>query len=106
MREAYAHPAVEGIIVWSGWKPTGCSNMCLTDNSFKNLPAGDVVDKLINEWKTNVMGETGDDGVYENQIFHGEYTVTVFNNHTGTKLTRHLEVSSADSEALDVWISI
>ncbi|KAL0422405.1 UNVERIFIED_CONTAM: Endo-1,4-beta-xylanase 4 [Sesamum latifolium] len=64
MREAFAHPAVEGIIVWG-------------DNNFKNLPAGDVVDKLINEWKTtNVTGVTDGDGVFEHKVFLGDYSVT------------------------------
>lgn len=64
MREAFSHPAMEGIIIFGGWKPTecsdeclsivdsinvpkGCSQMCLVDNNFKNQPIGDVVDKLI-----------------------------------------------------------
>ncbi|KAK4401856.1 2-carboxy-1,4-naphthoquinone phytyltransferase, chloroplastic [Sesamum angolense] len=94
MREAFSHPAVEGIIVWGGWKPTGCNQTCLTDknyevlpkgcaemclidNNFKNLPAGDVVDKLINEWKTtNVTGVTDGDGVFEHKVFLGDYSVT------------------------------
>ncbi|XP_059648018.1 endo-1,4-beta-xylanase 4-like isoform X2 [Cornus florida] len=107
MREAYSHPAVEGIIVWSGWKPTGCSNMCLTNNDFKNLPAGDVVDKLIEEWKTdNLQGVTDENGVYANHIFHGEYIVTVSNAFAGENLTKHLVVTSDKSEPFDVWISI
>lgn len=116
MREAYSHPAVQGIIVWSGWKPTGCSNMCLFDNNFKNLPAGDVVDKLIEEWKTKtVTGETDVDGVYEDHIFHGEYSVTVSsslhnnNNNSTLELKQQLvmvDVSRDTSEPLNVWISI
>ncbi|CAL5329584.1 endo-1,4-beta-xylanase 5-like [Camellia sinensis] len=107
MREAYSHPAVEGIIVWSGWKPTGCSNMCLTDNNFTNLPAGDVVDKLIQEWKTkNLKGETDENGVYEHQVFLGEYNVTVLDPRTGENLMRKLEVSNEGSEPFDVWITI
>ncbi|XP_011088132.1 uncharacterized protein LOC105169441 [Sesamum indicum] len=94
MREAFSHPAVEGIIVWGGWKPTGCNQTCLTDknydvlpkgcaemclidSNFKNLPTGDIVDKLINEWKTsNVSGVTDGDGVFEHKVFLGEYSVT------------------------------
>ncbi|GFP86777.1 endo-1 4-beta-xylanase 2 [Phtheirospermum japonicum] len=77
MREAYSHPAVEGIIVWGGWKPKGCAEMCLVDNNFKNLPPGDVVDKLIKEWKTtDVKGVTDENGVFEHDVFLGEYTLT------------------------------
>ncbi|GER55544.1 4-beta-xylanase, partial [Striga asiatica] len=90
MREAYSHPAVEGIIVWGGWKPTGCNQtcledtnyytlptgcsvMCLVDNNFRNLPPGDVVDKLIDEWKSNVDGVTDGNGVFQQRVFLGSY---------------------------------
>ncbi|XAR53038.1 Endo-1,4-beta-xylanase [Bertholletia excelsa] len=97
MREAYSHPAVKGIIVWSGWKPTGCSNMCLTDNNFNNLPAGDVVDKLIREWKTqHLKGTTDVDGVFEQDVFCGKYSVTVLDPHSGVNLTRQVEVTNKD----------
>ncbi|KAF7811084.1 endo-1,4-beta-xylanase A-like [Senna tora] len=49
LREATSHPNVKGIIIWAAWKPEGCYRMCLTDNNFKNLPTGDVVDKVLNE---------------------------------------------------------
>lgn len=107
MREAYSHPAVQGIIVWSGWKPTGCSNMCLTDNNFENLPTGDVVDKLLREWKTeNLKGITNENGVCEHQVFHGDYFVTVFDPCTRKKTTRKLKVTKEKTEALNVWIHI
>ncbi|XP_051146917.1 endo-1,4-beta-xylanase 5-like [Andrographis paniculata] len=93
MREAFAHPAVEGIVVWGNWKPTGCNHACLTnknydvlphgcakmcliDNHFKNLPSGDVVDKLLGEWRsTNLTGVTDGDGVLEQTVFLGEYSI-------------------------------
>ncbi|XP_042519796.1 endo-1,4-beta-xylanase 4-like [Macadamia integrifolia] len=107
MREAYSHPSVQGIIVWAGWKPTGCSRMCLTDNSFKNLPTGDVVDKLIQEWSTNVLqGTTDINGIYEHSVFLGEYLVTVTNAQNTTSLKQTLEVTREQSEALDVLIAI
>lgn len=107
MREAYSHPAVKGIIVWSGWKPTGCSNMCLTDNNFKNLPTGDVVDKLIAEWKTQALvGKTSVDGIYEDEIFLGEYIVTISSLDIGEYVEVQLEVNEETSEPLDVFIFI
>lgn len=95
MREAFAHPAVEGIIVWGGWKPTacnetclndndynelpkGCAQMCLIDNEIKNLAAGDVVDKLIKEWSSrDVVGLSDEDGVFGEKVFLGEYSLTI-----------------------------
>lgn len=105
MREAYSHPSVEGIIVWSGWKPTGCREMCLTDNQFKNLPAGDVVDKLIDEWKTKKLkGTTNDDGVFEHRIYKGAYVLTVKNPETGEIVRRTLDVTDENNE--DVFIRL
>lgn len=57
--------------------PAGCSMMCLVDGNFKNLPPGDVVDKLIGEWKTaNVSGVTDKNGIFEERVFLGEYSLT------------------------------
>ncbi|KAL9685498.1 hypothetical protein QQ045_022948 [Rhodiola kirilowii] len=36
INEAASHPAIKGIIIWAAWKPNGCYEMCLTDNSFNN----------------------------------------------------------------------
>ncbi|RRT33985.1 hypothetical protein GW17_00056212 [Ensete ventricosum] len=78
LREAYSHPAVQGIVMWGAWHPEGCWRMCLTDNNFKNLPTGDVVDKLISEWRSdNVAATTDADGLHRAELFHGEYKVTI-----------------------------
>lgn len=53
--------------------------MCLTDNNFKNLPTGDVVDKLLKEWGLQGIAEgTADaNGFYEASLLHGEYQVQI-----------------------------
>ncbi|KAI5058245.1 hypothetical protein GOP47_0026415 [Adiantum capillus-veneris] len=51
LREAFSHPAVEGIVMWTAWEPNGCYRMCLTDNNMANLATGDVVDALLREWQ-------------------------------------------------------
>ncbi|KAK3027474.1 hypothetical protein RJ639_041080, partial [Escallonia herrerae] len=124
MREAYSHPAVQGIILWPGNIPHGCrseclkeftgdpprncSKMCLTDSNFKNLPNGDVVDRLMKEWNgENLKGSTDENGVYEHQVFHGQHLLTILNPCTGQKVTRQLEVTKDEkSEPLDLWLSI
>ena len=107
MKEVYSHPAVQGIVIWSGWKPTGCAKMCLTNNHFKNLPTGHVVDKLLQEWKTeNLKGITDENGVYEHLVFHGEYSATVFDHHTHKNMTRKLKVTNDKTEPLDVTIYV
>ncbi|KAJ1298329.1 hypothetical protein BS78_01G444400 [Paspalum vaginatum] len=78
MREGFGHPGVKGIVMWAAWHAKGCYVMCLTDNSFKNLPVGDVVDKLLDEWRrVPEKPKTDSKGVFEAELFHGEYSVTV-----------------------------
>lgn len=49
LREAYSHPAVEGIIMFVGPTQAGFIKTQLADANFKNTPIGDVVVKLIGE---------------------------------------------------------
>lgn len=82
-----------------------CLQICLTDNNFKNLPAGDLVDKLIQEWKTtNVQGFTNENGVYEQRVFHGEYTAIFSHPPTYLNVTKQFNVTNDKTEPLDVKI--
>ncbi|KAL1534351.1 endo-1,4-beta-xylanase 4-like [Salvia divinorum] len=94
LRESFSHPAVEGFIIFGGWKkyacsgeclsykdyvnlPIGCSQMCLIDNRFNITPTGELVDRLIlKEWRSNVVAVTGKDGVFSGRLFHGDYKLT------------------------------
>ena len=52
--------------------------MCLTNNNFQNLPAGDMVDKLLKEWQTwEVQGQTDEHSSYSFYGFLGEYKASV-----------------------------
>ncbi|XP_047342269.1 endo-1,4-beta-xylanase 5-like [Impatiens glandulifera] len=84
LREGHGHPAVEGLVIWAGWKPTGCYRMCLTDNNFNNLPTGDVVDRFLREFihTDDHLDVTDDMGYFEARLFHGEYSLRVNNNTT------------------------
>ncbi|RZS16671.1 hypothetical protein BHM03_00048704 [Ensete ventricosum] len=96
LREAYSHPAVQGIVIWGAWHPEGCWRMCLTDNNFKNLPAGDVVDKLIFEWRSaNVAATTDADGLLRAELFHGEYKITITHPSSNSSSVQSLTVDSA-----------
>ncbi|PIN19174.1 Endo-1,4-beta-xylanase [Handroanthus impetiginosus] len=91
LREGFSHPAVNGIMLWTALHPSGCYQMCLTDNNFHNLPAGDVVDSLLKEWQTGVVeGETDDHGVFSLSGFLGEYEVTVSYSNRTTNSTLSL----------------
>lgn len=65
-------------MLWTALHPYGCYEMCLTDTNFQNLPAGDVVDNLLGEWRTKeVDGKTDEHGSYSFEGFLGEYEVSV-----------------------------
>ncbi|KAL2460072.1 Glycosyl hydrolase family 10 protein [Abeliophyllum distichum] len=84
LREGFSHPSINGIMLWTALHPYGCYQMCLTDNNFQNLPAGNVVDTLLKEWQTGaVEGQTDDHGSFSFDGFLGEYNVTVnYGNRT------------------------
>lgn len=72
MREAFSHPSVEGIIVWGGWSPTNYNQTCLEDKNYNRLPTN----RLLEEWRIgNLTGVTNQDGVVEQTVFLGEYSV-------------------------------
>ncbi|TVU13335.1 hypothetical protein EJB05_40387 [Eragrostis curvula] len=75
----FAHPSVDGIMLWTAMgRDATCYQMCLTDANFTNLPAGDVVDRLLGEWQTvEVLGATNDRGSFNFSAFLGEYKLTV-----------------------------
>uniref|UniRef100_J3N1Z6 GH10 domain-containing protein n=1 Tax=Oryza brachyantha TaxID=4533 RepID=J3N1Z6_ORYBR len=105
LREGYGHPSVDGMVMWAAWHAQGCYVMCLTDNDFKNLAVGDVVDKLIAEWRTHPVAATTDaDGLVELDLVHGEYNVTV-THHPSSPLvpsavrTLTVEASSSASSS-------
>ncbi|XP_022943991.1 uncharacterized protein LOC111448554 [Cucurbita moschata] len=86
LREGFSHPAVGGIVLWTALHPNGCYQMCLTDSNFQNLPAGNVVDKLLKEWRTgDIEAKTDDHGSFSFYGFLGEYEVNVkYENRTVT----------------------
>ncbi|ESQ53108.1 hypothetical protein EUTSA_v10024805mg [Eutrema salsugineum] len=78
LREGFSHPSVNGIMLWTALHPNGCYQMCLTDDNFRNLPAGDTVDKKLLEWKTGELKATTDDhGSFSFFGFLGEYEVGI-----------------------------
>ncbi|XP_058105747.1 endo-1,4-beta-xylanase 5 isoform X2 [Magnolia sinica] len=102
LREGFSHPSVNGIMLWTALHPNGCYQMCLTDNNLRNLPAGNVVDQLLQEWETGVVtGQTDDHGAYIFNGFLGEYMVSVqYENKTANSTlslcrgdeTKHLTI--------------
>ncbi|XP_059311261.1 endo-1,4-beta-xylanase 5-like isoform X2 [Lycium ferocissimum] len=107
MREAFAHPAVKGMMIWIGWTPDECNEMCLLNSKLQNSPSGEVVDKLLAEWKTTKLkGISGNSGSFEVKLFHGDYDVTVYNPYTGANVTKEVQVYDDKSETMDVSITL
>lgn len=78
-RICFAHPAVEGIIMWGFWESANwipVSSLYKRDwtpttaaTAYKNL--------IYNEWWTKSSGKTDAKGNYSTPAFFGKYTITV-----------------------------
>nr|VDD00219.1 unnamed protein product [Brassica oleracea] len=99
LREGHAHPKVTGMVTWSGYNPKGCFRMCLTDGNFRNLPTGDVVDKLLREWgglRGKTTGLTDADGYFEASLFHGDYDLSIAHPLTNSTASHSFKLTSDD----------
>ncbi|XP_022942930.1 uncharacterized protein LOC111447814 [Cucurbita moschata] len=102
LREGYAHPAVKGIITFAGPLSANFTTLPLVDLNFKNTPAGDVVDKLLAEWKSPNLEITDDgEGFVEALLFHGDYNVTV--QHPGTKSATSVSIRVSEDAAYQTF---
>lgn len=84
--------------------------MCLTDNNFKNLPTGDVVDKIIRELKhEDLIGTTDNEGHFETSLYHGDYEATIshpdLTSSSSSVGMKFNVVPTTNQEALDVKFS-
>ncbi|ESQ53760.1 hypothetical protein EUTSA_v10027468mg, partial [Eutrema salsugineum] len=101
LREGHAHPQVKGMVTWTGYSPTGCYRMCLTDGNFRNLPTGDVVDKLLREWgglRGQTTGLTDADGFFEASLFHGDYDLNIAHPLANSSASHSFKLTSEDSQ--------
>ncbi|KFK40660.1 hypothetical protein AALP_AA2G025200 [Arabis alpina] len=107
LREGHAHPQVKGMVTWSGYNPAGCFVMCLTDGNFKNLPTGDVVDKLLHEWGglgRKIIGLTDTDGFFEASLFLGDYDFNISSPVTNSKGSYSFKLTSDEQSHLVVRV--
>lgn len=89
-RICFAHPAVEGIIMWGFWeganwiKPSSMYNKDWSPrplaNAYQNL--------VFKEWWTNQTGKTNKKGEYVVPAFYGKYKVTVDGKTKDVDLTK------------------
>ena len=77
-RTAFAHPAVEGILMWGfwekwHWKPEAA----LWRTDFSKKPAAEAYENLVfSNWWTRIEGRTDSNGVFACKAFYGDYALT------------------------------
>lgn len=78
-RICFAHPAVEGILMWGFWAGANWIPVSsLYNRDWSPTPAAEAYYNLIfNEWWTRESGTIGKDGTYSVPAFYGKYKVIV-----------------------------
>eukprot|EP00252_Welwitschia_mirabilis_P019005 TRINITY_DN4286_c0_g2_i2.p1 TRINITY_DN4286_c0_g2~~TRINITY_DN4286_c0_g2_i2.p1 ORF type:complete len:888 (-),score=118.99 TRINITY_DN4286_c0_g2_i2:276-2939(-) len=78
LREAFAHPAVEGIMLWGFWDlamSRAQAHLVEADGTLNE--AGRRFLALKNEWSTNICGHSDLEGCFKFKAFHGAYEVEI-----------------------------
>ncbi|XP_037431580.1 endo-1,4-beta-xylanase 3-like [Triticum dicoccoides] len=102
LREAYAHPAVEGVVFWGFMQGTMWrQDAWLVDADGTVNEAGQMFLNLQREWKTDVRGSADGDGNFMFRGFHGRYFVEV-TTATGCRMLKTFTVEKGDSTTLMV----
>ena len=100
LREAYAHPAVEGIVLWGFMQGTmWLQDAWLVDANGTVNEAGQMFLNLQREWKTDVRGNADGDGNFNFRVFHGRYFVEV-TMATGCRMLKTFTVEKGDNTPL------
>ncbi|XP_020590650.1 uncharacterized protein LOC110031660 [Phalaenopsis equestris] len=78
LREVYAHPAVDGIMLWGFWELLmSRENAYLVDAEGEVNEAGKRFLALKQEWLSQAFGSVNDDGEFLFRGFHGVYTAEI-----------------------------
>ncbi len=79
LRICFAHPAVEGIILWGFWEGANwIPSSSLYRRDWTLTPSGEAYLNLVcKEWWTNVSGIADRRGEFSTKAFYGKYRVTV-----------------------------
>ncbi|KAJ0981851.1 hypothetical protein J5N97_010106 [Dioscorea zingiberensis] len=96
LREAYAHPAVEGIVLWGFWEFFMCRDHShLVDAEGDVNEAGKRYLALKQEWLSHADGHIDTHGEYKFRGYQGKYTVEI--NTPAKKFSRSFIVDKGDS---------
>lgn len=97
LREAYAHPAVEGFMLWGFMEGAmHRQNAHLVDADGVVNEAGKTLLALKREWLTEAEGKTDEGGCFGFRGYHGTYTVTA-EDSCGKKYSKDFEVCKGDN---------
>ncbi|KAL8473110.1 hypothetical protein ACS0TY_030084 [Phlomoides rotata] len=79
LREVFAHPAVEGVMLWGFWELfMSRENAHLVNAEGDVNEAGKRYLALKHEWLSRAHGHLDDEDQYEFRGFHGSYEVEIF----------------------------
>ncbi|GLT62977.1 hypothetical protein SLA2020_355770 [Shorea laevis] len=96
LREAFAHPAVDGIMFWGFWELfMSRDNSCLVNAEGDINEAGKRLLSVKQEWLTNSHGHINEQGQFQFRGFHGTYEVEVGSG--SKKVTKTFVVDKDDS---------
>ncbi|XP_060173350.1 endo-1,4-beta-xylanase 1-like [Lycium barbarum] len=95
LREAFAHPAVEGVILWGFWELFMSRENAHLVNAEGDLnEAGKRYLALKQEWLSHAHGHIDDQGQFNFRGFHGSYEVDVVT--ASEKITKTFVVDKGD----------
>ncbi|KAK6938017.1 Carbohydrate-binding, CenC-like [Dillenia turbinata] len=96
LREAFAHPAVEGIMLWGFWELFMSRDHAHLVNAEGDLnEAGKRYLDLKQEWLSHAHGHIDEQGEFSFKGFHGTYTVKIFT--LTKKVSKTFVVEKGDS---------
>jgi len=89
-RICFAHPAVEGILMWGFWEGANWIPVSsLYKRDWTPTPALQAYRNLVfKEWWTNVTGKTDRTGTFATKAFFGKYLVTMGGETKEVEITR------------------
>jgi len=97
-RICFAHPAVEGIIMWGFWEGANwIPASSLYKRNWTPLPALDAYRNLVfNEWWTQESGTADSDGSFSTRAFYGLYKISVDGIQREVKLSKEIRKTIVD----------
>lgn len=93
LREAFAHPAVEGVMFWGFWELFMSRNNAHLVNAEGDVnEAGRRYLALKKEWLTRAHGHVNEQGEFEFRGFHGSYEVELVSVYSEKLASKTFEV--------------